>query len=1338
MNRLLLKGYTLIGLSIVFIQYSGAQSIVLPDIQACSNGSCSWSFWSGETTDLSSFRYSVENINVKSLTDNTVTSKKCLIASVYNDKTWAVTPNKQVDVTPYESYTFSVTVKTSGLGDLSILDSYIGFVVYYPNNTIDWASSIKQLPRNSDGWITLSTTYYANATTGLKIVPRFYGNKGGGEIQVYKAAIYKSGESPSINDIPVDGARPFVGYHNFPTDFAINTNNTSSWNLYAANNLHVGAYTGTLPNGLPYLKASVYNNSDWTVFPQNFTEAVKSGLQYTFTAVIAAKSLGQLHASASTSSSAYLCFYEYDASNHVLSTTPLVRTLLPLGSFEWKRFSVTLTPNSSTKIIKPIIVVENGGGEIYICGANMLPVQTESQFAIPNTGNILASITNFSIISKPITEGEMPVGWTFWQTTTGPTKLFTTTYLPEPNNFLKINISEPNAWTIFPNSQMSGPTQFWYPVITNQQYTFTIRLAAKVVSSDLKIKIYTYDSGFNRLLTYDVTSSVTSTNEPNWKTSHVTITIPSCSTNCPIKYILPVIEGSGASELYIQEASLLPSGSPVVNFPIKHNTPLPFILKKNNNNEVDYCNISQTVSNWRLLPENGECRHYSFTVEKNPEPILACRYYQTDNVSLHPTTGNDFRTSFSNLNFQAGDVLIFKAVVATRNMGQLGWGGFRLGYTQDKNDCNGITYTSGSHIGGSDYQSNGTWALFSDKITLPANADVANLFPAIYFSGGGELYLYSATIYKFNGSNENAVEFIPPMPKNQQSLPKEGLVEYHAPDKKYYYAYERYHKTVYLDINTKDFTTDSFCLKTYGFYHNSQVDGVAANHGSGIRWTINYPGSLPSGLTYTITYNGQAIANGSVTSKDITTSPGENYGYYELIVKGNLGNGTRVIGLSSAVYFNSSNYTWPGYNNNRFGINNVPLATGNLTSGSTDNSYFYRLMGLTWIRPMVRNPNGPKINGIDVIPTGDYTTYANDWKTFMNNSATPVLAPQYGNFIEYWNEPDPVGELTPGNACTYVAAVNAVHTGIGNSNTYRKLAINFQSPLWFDYMNKSMTNCNSPIPYEIMSIHPYTFYPGNNKTASPEFNKSLVTSYNAWGQPVQTDFSQMYCKGLLEDLNTYVGYAKANTPAKEMVTTEYGWATHEGYPSSTSELNQAKYTVRSGLLQLSAGITKVMAYTWIDYLNVENTKDLADTHLGFLRFDYTPKPVVCTYTTMAKTIGNAVYKGYYNLGTNKLALIFSEPSSNKVIIAAWSLNSGDNLSIGMLTTNSIKLNSTPAAIKPIDMWGVAGSNLSLPSTLSLSDSPVYIVIDNSDYNTLIDTSKVTVGLPPASTFNTDK
>ena len=164
------------------------------------------------------------------------------------------------------------------------------------------------------------------------------------------------------------------------------------------------------------------------------------------------------------------------------------------------------------------------------------------------------------------------------------------------------------------------------------------------------------------------------------------------------------------------------------------------------------------------------------------------------------------------------------------------------------------------------------------------------------------------------------------------------------------------------------------------------------------------------------------------------------------------------------------------------------------------------------------------------------------------------------------------------------------------------------------------------------------------------------------------------------------------TGGRELWSTEFGWSTTSGYRFSCTELAQARYIVRSALLQLASGLKRVMPHT----TNYVPWWGPLEKGFSMNRADLSPKPSMVAYTTLAQTVDDLPYAGRFDYGLNHAVLAFS--NGTDTVLVLWSAQG----SFAFSPTSLIGL------VRGVDAFGAPLSASGTSVSLTIGESPIYL------------------------------
>jgi hypothetical protein len=442
--------------------------------------------------------------------------------------------------------------------------------------------------------------------------------------------------------------------------------------------------------------------------------------------------------------------------------------------------------------------------------------------------------------------------------------------------------------------------------------------------------------------------------------------------------------------------------------------------------------------------------------------------------------------------------------------------------------------------------------------------------------------------------------------------------------------------------------------------------------GSPVTWTVAPSSPYAGTASYTVVdLAGTIYASGSVALGTPISFTPPTQGYYELRASGTVASPevTKIVqGLSSCVCVPTPS-GW-SYGAGSFG-----------TQGTWD--WVHERAGFALDRPLNYNI----VSGAhDQLPT-DLAAYSDAWEAKKRNAVDPVNAAKYINSVEIWNEPEwELGVDAPGGPTmqNFIDMVQASWIGIGRVDSTTKILVNFAS------MDFSAGN-NAPFKrYQalggwqfanVMALHPYAaaLYSGAPFPESPEHDKLLEKLANARAQLNAGGWSGI-----------------------EIWSTEYGWPTYPGFAWSTPELDQARFIVRSSLLQLAAGVRRVIPFRNGDVQQWIDDGEAMGGSFGLTRLDGTAKPAFAAYVILTQTVYDLPYVGYLSIGTNVAAFVFgrSLPTA-KTVVVLWRPDTEANVTLGL-----------PSGTKTIvEMLGKTTTTTTTTGwTRPIGRSPTYVVI----------------------------
>ncbi len=192
---------------------------------------------------------------------------------------------------------------------------------------------------------------------------------------------------------------------------------------------------------------------------------------------------------------------------------------------------------------------------------------------------------------------------------------------------------------------------------------------------------------------------------------------------------------------------------------------------------------------------------------------------------------------------------------------------------------------------------------------------------------------------------------------------------------------------------------------------------------------------------------------------------------------------------------------------------------------------------------------------------------------------------------------------------------------------------------------------------------------------------------------------------------------EAGAATLPMWVTELGWHTAPDsgnpiFPPGVSELDQARYLVRSTTLALAAGAERVCWYTVTDYPNAAHDKEAA---FGLFRYNegapadfLDPKPAFAAAVTFARVLGTSKLVGDLRdqLGLPPAAhgFAFRDKKGKKTVWVLWATTDG------IVIQTAVGMPVRGAHI--VDMTGI-DSDVGRPTdlTLTLGQDPFYLVLE---------------------------
>ncbi|MBQ0105985.1 MAG: hypothetical protein KBT47_08135, partial [Armatimonadetes bacterium] len=327
-------------------------------------------------------------------------------------------------------------------------------------------------------------------------------------------------------------------------------------------------------------------------------------------------------------------------------------------------------------------------------------------------------------------------------------------------------------------------------------------------------------------------------------------------------------------------------------------------------------------------------------------------------------------------------------------------------------------------------------------------------------------------------------------------------------------------------------------------------------------------------------------------------------GYYEISLSGEGIYGENItkklVGSSSCIFVSAPKKFTPW---------------GNPFGGQSPNSLdMYERLNITWDKFICYN-----------LDTGSHSEMPTDYEDYKNKVAEKVRSGIFGKYhtkgVEIWNEPENeipgVYQKWEELAKTAKATTEGIHS------------VSPETKTMFDICHlgnlTKYHEAGGVGTYDVLSLHPYCPALYNEpKYPQPPEEGGIISMLLAAREQLDRE-----------------GMAEA-----EIWTTEYGWTTGS-LPQGASLEEQAKYMVRSSVLQLACGVKRVNPFRLTD---VPFWGEM-DGKFGFIRDDRTPKPVLATYSILAQTVDDNPYIGQIDMGDNIGAFIFGK--TGKTVLVLW-------------------------------------------------------------------------------------
>ena len=396
--------------------------------------------------------------------------------------------------------------------------------------------------------------------------------------------------------------------------------------------------------------------------------------------------------------------------------------------------------------------------------------------------------------------------------------------------------------------------------------------------------------------------------------------------------------------------------------------------------------------------------------------------------------------------------------------------------------------------------------------------------------------------------------------------------------------------------------------------------------------------------------DGQVIRQGlAPVGQELRFSPPAP-GFYELLLA-DAAPGLDAGSRSSAVVVPESDGVLPG--SNPFGAQASPPE-------------LLPRLGLTWSRPLHYNI----VTGAhNALPT-DLAGYADAWETKVREG----LPADHLRTVEIWNEPESeLGQLgRDWQMVDFVAMTRAAREGARRADPGTRIAVNFINVLWGgDSTYRDFVRAGGGPVHDVLSLHPYSMHLYNEPRTPEGPEEDLLLEYLASVRELMRQQS---------------------VADREIWSTEYGWPTHPGHPWSTTELNQARFIVRSSILQLAGGVSRVNPF------RMTNVPDWGpmDGTFGMMRDDGSPKPSMAAYSVLAQTVHDLPYAGRLSLGHNVGAFVFG--NEKRTVLALWRPDAE--------TVVSLSLPMSGARL--VGLFGETTALSHAGCQLAIGPSPVYL------------------------------
>lgn len=413
---------------------------------------------------------------------------------------------------------------------------------------------------------------------------------------------------------------------------------------------------------------------------------------------------------------------------------------------------------------------------------------------------------------------------------------------------------------------------------------------------------------------------------------------------------------------------------------------------------------------------------------------------------------------------------------------------------------------------------------------------------------------------------------------------------------------------------------------------------------------------------------GQVLLGGTIRLPD----PGP--GWYEVRV----GHG-ETPALSSAIVVPQPPSAEPG--SNPFGTQASPAGLS-------------QRLGITWDRGLYYNI----VTGShDTLPT-DLDAYADAWE----KKARGGLPPRQLGVIGIWNEPE--GEVKLGRDHTvaqFVGMCRAAKEGISRGDPSLRISVNFINFLWSTSSTyREFVRAGGGPAHDLVDVHPYSMHLYNDPVGPEGPEEDMLVAF------ITSIRELMRQEGVGE---------------KPIWSTEFGWPTEPGHAWSTTELDQARYIVRSSMLQLAAGVERVNVFRMT---NVAHWGAM-DGSFGMMRDNGSPKPSMCAYSVLARTVHDLPYRGYVGLGRNVGALVFGR--DERSVLALWKIDGDTTVAFGV-----------PDGTRVVELFGRESVAEERVFDGAVGPSPLFVVAPCPARDLCAGLGHELVSAPPLGVFDVGK